>query len=255
MTIELLPANLPTLFADAGVDVDVIGDWRPRSRPSSSGDFDPVGVLWHHTGGTPDTLAYARWMALEGRPDLPPPLAHGGITRKGKLYLSAGGRANHAGKAKASGTVAGGDGNKLYVGFECMNTGSEGWSPAQYGAMVSCGAVMMKVLGSSEQAQRAHRETSLTGKWDPGMLDMDDFRDDIADRHAALFKTPAPTKPAAYPFAARTVKECDDLIRLIERGRTKGSWDVRALLRGKGRDSLLYQLKDLRNDARATLKD
>jgi hypothetical protein len=72
-----------------------------------------------------------------------------------------------------------------------MNSGKQGWSAAQYGAMVKTGAVLAKVLGTSVRAQRAHRETSVTGKWDPGMLDMDKFRADI-DRELSAEDAPLP---------------------------------------------------------------
>lgn len=164
------------VLRDAGCKVVEIPGWQSRRRP---GEFGPVGVLWHHTGGAGDGLDYAKWLFLEGRSDLPAPLCQLAVGRDGTWYVGAAGRANHAGKARSSGTVAAGDGNRLYIGVECMNTGSEGWSKAQYDAMVQGGAALGKMLGTSVQTQRAHRETSVTGKWDPGLLDMDRFRLDI----------------------------------------------------------------------------
>ena len=176
--MSTLPADLPYRLRKAGLRVAEIPGWRTRGRP---GSFEPVGVLWHHTGGAADGESYARWMALVGRPDLPAPLCQLAIGRDGTVYIIAAGRANHAGKAKASGPVGAGDGNTLYVGVECMNTGSEGWSGPQYEAMVKAGLVLSKVLGCTEAYHRGHRETSVTGKWDPGLLDLDDFRADLRD--------------------------------------------------------------------------
>lgn len=180
--------DLADVLRDAGLDVEEIDGWKTRGRPASTGGFSPVGNLWHHTGGAPDTRAYADWMAREGRADLPAPLCHVAVTRGGRMIVSAAGRANHAGKARAAGPVPAGDGNALYAGWECMNTGSEGWTKDQYRAMVVAAAATSLHYGWSAQANRAHRETSTTGKWDPGQLDMDRFRADIAremDRQVA----------------------------------------------------------------------
>lgn len=177
-------ARLTTLARDlrkVGLRVVELNDWQTRSRPASSGDFAPVGVLWHHTGASSDGAEYANWLANVGRPDLPAPLSQLSIGRDGTVYVLAAGRANHAGEAKAFGPVPAGDGNALYVGVECQNTGGEGWAGPQYEAMVKTGVALAKLLGTDERSQPGHRETSVTGKWDPGLLDLPDFRADIAD--------------------------------------------------------------------------
>lgn len=151
--------------------------WRTNTRP---GEFNPTGVLCHHTGGTSDTRAYAEWMAYQGRDDLPAPLCQLALDRAGTVYICAAGRANHAGKAKASGPMPAGDGNALYIGIEAMNTGSEGWTTVQWGAYVSLCAALCEHYGWPASHVRAHKETSITGKWDPGLLDMDKHRTAIA---------------------------------------------------------------------------
>lgn len=173
--------TLPDVLRAAGLTVVELDGWRGRGRPASTGGFDPRGVLWHHTGGSSDGTTYARWMAETGRPDLPAPLCQLSVGRDGTWYVCASGRANHAGTARASGPIHGGDGNELYLGVEAMNTGSEGWSAAQYDSMVTGGAALAAAYGWPATANRAHRETSTTGKWDPGLLDMDRFRTDIAN--------------------------------------------------------------------------
>lgn len=201
MAYTHLPKDLPARLRKRGGKVVEVYKWYGRGRPASTGGFAPVGVLWHHTGGSSKGgLDYAEWMAFEGRSDLPAPLCQIAIGGDGTIYILASGRANHAGTAKASGSVAAGDGNSLYVGVECMNNGTEGWSKAQYDAMVLVGVVLGEVLGCTAQAQRAHKETSVTGKWDPGALDMDKFRLDIAS--ASLPKAPKPKKPTKRITAA-----------------------------------------------------
>lgn len=185
--------DLPDVLRKAGLRVVEVPGWREFSRPESTGGFAPVGNLWHHTGAkdtnplsVADDLEYAKWLAQVGRSDLPAPLCQLSVGRDGTVYVCAAGRGNHAGKAKASGPVPAGDGNALYLGWECQNTGSEGWSGPQYEAMVKGGAATSKHYGWSSTANRAHKETSVTGKWDPGRLDMDEFRADIADEMATM---------------------------------------------------------------------
>ena len=209
-TVKRLPANLPALLRAEGLRVVEVGGWQERGRPASTGSFAPVGVLWHHTGSydsltdAHDDLTYASWLAKVGRSDLPAPLCHLSISAEGTVFVCAAGRANHAGKARASGTVAAGDGNRLYVGVECMNSGKQGWPRPQYDAMVKTGVVLARLLGTSVQAQRAHRETSVTGKWDPGMLDMDKFRSDI-DAALRNERDDDPTMPPAEDRAAELI--------------------------------------------------
>lgn len=184
-----------TDLADAsrksGLRVVEIDGWQTRGRPSSTGEFDPSGVLCHHTGGAADGKAYAVWLAKDGRSDLPPPLAHLSLDREGTVYVLAAGRANHAGVAKASGPMPKGDGNAIYVGIEAQNTGTEGWSHkattaageaiTQREAYALLCAALCSHYSWPATHVRAHRETSVTGKWDPGLLDMDKHRARVAD--------------------------------------------------------------------------
>lgn len=162
----------------SGLTVVELPGWQTRTRP---GSFAPRGVLVHHTGGDSDTRAYVDWMALQGRSDLPAPLCQLALSRTGVVYVCAGGRANHGGTAKASGPMPAGDANALYIGIEALNNGSEGWTATQYAAYVALCAALCEHYGWPATHVRAHRETSVTGKWDPGRLDMDQFRTDIAN--------------------------------------------------------------------------
>lgn len=257
MTLTKLPANLPKLLRDRGLTVVEVDGWEDRGRPASKGTFRPVGVLWHHTGsvdkaGDPaDDLAYARWLANVGRADLPAPLCHLSISAEGVVYVIAAGRANHAGEARASGSVAEGDGNSLYVGVECMNSGSQGWPAAQYAAMVTTGAVLMDVLGTSAEAQRAHRETSKTGKWDPGMVNMPDFREDIDEQHRAWAGKPS---QRTYPRAEQLLVECDDLLRRLYQARTKGGAELKAIV-APDEDRIAQAVGNMRQRLRGLVAD
>jgi hypothetical protein len=214
MMITRLPDNLPQILRDAGLKVVEVDGWRTNGRP---GPFTPVGVLNHHTGasavgwGLRRITAYLRFLFHIGRPDLPAPLCQLSLGRDGTVYIGAAGRANHAGVAKARGTVAAGDGNTLYVGIEWMLSGTERIPAVMYDAGLLLNAVLLdKVLGTSVQTVAAHYETSVTGKWDIGdpngvafngqkVLDMVAFRIRVEKVKAGLSR-PAP-KPTAVTKA------------------------------------------------------
>lgn len=167
-----LPRNLPKLLRDAGLRVVEVDNWLFHGRP---GAFAPVGVNNHHTGASAKgwslakELAYARWMFRQGRSDLPAPLCQIALGRSGTVYVGAAGRANHAGTARASGSVAAGDGNALYIGIEWMLSGTEAIPDDMMEAGVTLNAVLTKkVTKTSEQTITSHYLTSVTGKWDIG---------------------------------------------------------------------------------------
>lgn len=217
-----LPANLPDLLRAEGLTVVEIPGWLDRGRPASTGGFAPVGTLWHHTaahdvrGDAADDKAYAEWLAKVGRSNLPAPLCHLSISLEGVVYVCAAGRANHAGVARASGSVAAGDGNTLYVGIECQNDGRQGFPSSQRNAMLLVGKVLHgKVLHTSARAARGHKETSTTGKVDPRPFDMDSFRGDLA--RLLERGTPNPPEPTRVEVANGKLADALTLIRQADR--------------------------------------
>lgn len=197
MTYKRLPLTLPATLREVGLKVVEVPGWQTRGRPQSTGDFDPVGVLCHHTATGKDWADQRVVdMLVKGRSDLPGPLSQLGLARDGTVYVVASGRCNHAGVAKPSGTVAGGDGNRLYIGIEAFNDGvGEPYPQAQYDAYVLLAAVLsVEVTGNSVNTVRAHKETSTTGKPDP-RFDMDKFRAQVAAKMAALVEPDEPLPP------------------------------------------------------------
>jgi hypothetical protein len=174
VTYRRLPADLPDRLRKAGLKVVVIDGWLTRGRPANTGEFKPVGVLNHHTGShdpigdTSNDLSYANWLFKTGRSDLPAPLCQLSISAEGVVYVGASGRANHAGVAKPSGSVSGGDGNALYAGIEWMLSGMQAIPKGMYDAGVKTNAVLLDIFKSSEQTVSCHFQTSVTGKWDIG---------------------------------------------------------------------------------------
>lgn len=200
---NLMLTQLAAILSGAGETVVEIAGWQSRARPPETGSFDPSGILWHHTGPGVDGQAGAEWMGEVGRSDLPPPLVQLSVGRDGTWYVIAAGRANHAGEARASGPMPAGDGNTMYLGVEVQNSGTEGYSTAQMGAMLRGGAALTRAYGWLVDANRGHKETSLEGKWDPGLLDMDRFRADLGDTLAGHGDyTIAYSAPLAPPATA-----------------------------------------------------
>jgi hypothetical protein len=205
-----LPADLPQRLRAHGLKVVEHDGWLTRGRPASTGGFDPVGVLCHHTAtGKATSDANVVRLLIGGRSDLPGPLCHMGLARDGTVHMIAAGRANHAGKAKASGTVGAGDGNVLYIGIEAFNDGvGEKWPTVQYDAYALLAAVLSdEITNNSAQTVRGHKETSVTGKIDP-TFDMNAFRSHVAADLAKLTAPPTAEKPettvTALPLAFKT---------------------------------------------------
>jgi hypothetical protein len=186
--------DLDKAIQRSGLEVVHLDGWRTRK---SNGGEDYQGVLVHHTGSYDDLtdakndLDYAWWMAKEGRRDLPPPLCNLSLSAELRVYLTAAGNANHAGAAKASGPMpAASDGSRIYIGIEAMNSGSQGWGSTAtlpsgekityFEGYARLCASICYYYGWPASHVRAHKETSVTGKWDPGLLDMDKFRNRIA---------------------------------------------------------------------------
>jgi len=101
----------------------------------------------------------------------------------------------------------GGDGNTTYVGFEWDYAGTQPPSREQYAAAVRANAAVLQRLRRGADAARGHKETSVTGKWDPGHVDMDGFRRDVA----AAMNAPAPA-----PMEDDLTPEESAILRRIE---------------------------------------
>lgn len=97
-------ATIPWLvdvLRSAGVQVVVEGDWLNRMRP---GDFNPIGVLWHHTASTSSATNPhpALNICINGRSDLPGPLCQALVDYHGVFHVISAGRCNHAGVSRAA---------------------------------------------------------------------------------------------------------------------------------------------------------
>lgn len=209
---------LSDVLKEAGLTVVETDGWRERS--ADDGPLpEPVGVLEHHTASvsTEQNSVPSLQMCIDGREDLAGPLCHGLIGLDGTVYLVAAGRANHAGQARASGPNPAGDGNVLYVGFEWDYQGvDQGPSGEQYEAAVHATAAVLRHLERPADAARGHRETSVTGKIDPGHVDLNCFRADLAAVvTGGRLSTQRPAAPAPRQENGMTPEQ-DTILRRVE---------------------------------------
>ncbi|MEU3709275.1 peptidoglycan-binding protein [Streptomyces catenulae] len=196
MATPLTASDLLKALRDEGLTVHEVRDWRTHNR-NAKGAWGPLnGVMIHHTAtkGTDDSVA----LCYEGRSDLPGPLCHGVIDKKGEVHLVGNGRANHAGlgdgdvlravvretrppRDNASDT----DGNPHFYGFECINLGDgdDPWPEEQIRAIVRASAALCRAHGWGERSVIGHLEWQ-PGKVDPRGFAMDTLRARIRARLA-----------------------------------------------------------------------
>jgi hypothetical protein len=134
------------------------------------------GQTSNYCGGTMHHTATAFGMApsvlWNGRPDLPGPLCNTAGNVDSSVTLVAAHPANHAG---ASGGRSMGPlpvttlFNKRVWGHEIVYPGTVPMRDAQYRTAIILARIVADVCGGGNiETVRAHAETSITGKWDPG---------------------------------------------------------------------------------------
>lgn len=227
-----LPSDLAKTLRSYGLKVVEVPGWKTRGRPASTGGFNPVGVLCHHTATRKTSLiAAVLRLLIEGRADLPGPLCQIGLGRDGTVYLIAAGRGNHAGDSKSVGTVAAGDGNSLYIGIEAFNDGvGEPWLPIQYEAYVLlCAVLSLEVTGNSANTVAGHKETSVTGKIDP-TFNMSVFRQRVANKMGQLRTLAANPRPAVKPTRGKLIDAAIANLKAAKGGKEGRALKIQAAL-------------------------
>ena len=191
------PTWLAEVLRAEGLDPVEFTGWRHRGH----GTFKDIrGVMVHHTGSDRASAA----SIAEGRPDLAGPLSQVHIARDGTVTVVAAGVAWHAGVGMYP-WVPANMGNWHLIGIECANSGTSpsaphrrNWPDAQYFALVRCCAAINRRLGHNAARTIGHKEYAgrAQGKWDPGGIDMDLLRRDIAEQRSAdIGAVPTPRPP------------------------------------------------------------
>lgn len=169
MTVRALePIDLDSLLRDEGVVTDPIPGWETRSRPFT---FAPAGVMVHHTAGR-DSLN----IIVNGRSDLPGPLAHLLIAKTGLAYVVSANYCNHAGRGNSDvlarvraeleprydrhpsiGDIVG---NRYFYGIEVENlgNGTDPYPPEQIDALVRSCRAILNYHGWHPNRIRHHRQ-------------------------------------------------------------------------------------------------
>ena len=214
------------------LNVIEIQGWKYRGYQAANGwQMDAVkGVLWHHTA----TASARYWtegaptlsMCINGRSDLPGPLAHIVFGRDAEVYVIAAGWANHAGAGSWDGVPVN-RGNEFLIGIEMESSGvsPSDWTPKQLEYMPILAAALERGYsgGDPNFLQIAHREYAgpAQGKIDPSFIDMDAFRDNIN-------KLLAGQSPAGMGdwFDMATKKDLEDVLF----GTRRPEWGNRTLV-------------------------
>ncbi|RBO82061.1 peptidoglycan recognition protein family protein [Nocardia puris] len=168
------PLWLPDVLRAAGLEVREHPGWRDRGH----GDFGAIwGVVAHHTGSNPPSNNPA-YIAQHPSLGLASQLH---LSRDGVYTVCGAGIAWHAGAGSYPGIPAN-NANACTIGIEAENNGREGWGKPQYDAYVRGVAAILTKLGKGAANVIGHKEWAgpSQGKWDPGGMDMNKFRADVA---------------------------------------------------------------------------
>jgi peptidoglycan hydrolase-like protein with peptidoglycan-binding domain len=169
---------LPEVLQKAGLKVALVDGWSTRGRAEMG---KVKGVICHHTAtrqaGNMPTLK----TLINGRDDLPGPLAQLGLGRDGTFYVVAAGRCNHAGPGAFEGITSG---NTNFIGIEAENSGmsDDRWPEVQITSYQRGVAAILKHVGATAAFCIGHKEFALPPgrKSDPN-FDMNVFRSGVAD--------------------------------------------------------------------------
>ena len=197
----------PVWLADVIREVGLTCDIFPGAFDRGHGDMPGTqwGTMWHHTGAPAGSTPGPRAIAQHPTLGLASQLY---LARDGRWTLCGVGIAYHAGRGSYTGLPTN-NANPYVIGIEAENSGTEGWSAAQYGAYVLGTAAIHRRLGVGANRMIGHREWSSEGKWDPGGLDLGIARAHIADALAELGagrRVPAINR---YRVNSRTINAID----------------------------------------------
>jgi hypothetical protein len=174
----------------------------PGWQNSGHGDYQDIrGVMVHHTGNGRASAQSIR----DGRPDLEGPLSNLHIAQDGTVTIVAVGVCWHAGQGSYP-WLPTDNANWHMIGIECAwpmdpNNKAERWPDAQIISMRdTCAALSLK-LGVGADHVIGHKEYAgaAQGKWDPGNMDMNWFRGEVAKDMRGEFNGPTPPPPPPQP--------------------------------------------------------
>jgi hypothetical protein len=170
---------LAQVLLDAGLKVSETNGWKSRGR----GEMGTVkGVMCHHTAtkkSAPGNMPTLQ-MIIDGRSDLPGPLAQLGLGRDGTFFIIAAGRCNHAGGGDWQGIKTG---NTSFIGIEAENSGlpDNPWPDVQIDAYERGVAAILKKIKADAIMCCGHKEYALPhGRKSDPSFEMKPFRMNVA---------------------------------------------------------------------------
>ena len=187
----------------------------PGWQNSGHGDFKDIrGIMVHHTGNSRESAQSIR----KGRPDLDGPLANLHIAPDGTVTIVAVGVCWHAGQGSYP-WLPTNNANWHMIGIECAwptihPDGSydehELWPDPQIISMRDTCAALALRLGVGAERVIGHKEyAAIQGKWDPGNVNMDWFRGEVAKDMRGEFKDRGRGRLSPQPSAAVAGDPCD----------------------------------------------
>lgn len=241
-------------FRAAGLTVIEVEGWENRGRPASTGAYEPdEGVTNHHTGTTSSAGAPGPTLKtlIEGRPDLPGPLAPWSVRFDGVVVVIAAGRCNHAGrigKGGVPGAAIGADGNALFMGDEVDTNGTQTMPAAQRHSIAVTNAVYLKHKDRGVDRVHRHADISGTGKWDLGSLTTAQLRSDAGAALTEL-EDGMPLSDADKEFIRDAVRiEATAAVKRVLDAKQSNGRTLRANIRAGGNTKKLVRqvLEELR---------
>lgn len=222
---------LPQTLLAAGLKVAEQPGWQDRGR----GDVGATkGVMCHHTAGPKAGNMPSLDTVLNGRSDLPGPLAQLCLGRDGTYYVVAAGRCNHAGVGDWQGYMSG---NTNFIGIEAENTGyvngpkSDPWPAVQMDAYRRGVAAILNKIGANAIMCCAHKEYALpVGRKDDPDFDMTDFRLHVSAIMAGI--APQPSTIPAVDSAKRPTLRREATGDLVEKVQAKVGASVTGVFDG-----------------------
>src|SRR5258708_27411372 len=170
---------LAQVVLDAGLKVSETDGWKSRGR----GEMGTVkGVMCHHTAtakSAPGNMPTLQ-MLIDGRPDLPGPLAQLGLGHDGTFFIVAAGRCNHAGGGSWQGITTG---NSNFIGIEAENSGlpDNPWPDVQVDAYEHGVAAILKKIRADAIMCCGHKEYALPpGRKNDPSFEMKPLRMNVA---------------------------------------------------------------------------
>lgn len=186
----------------AGLTVVEVDGWQGRG----SDTLHALGSVNHHTAGSRSGTTPSLGIVINGRPDLPGPLAnvYGPREESLRVYLVAAGRANHAGRGGWNGL----SGNSSVYGLEEEHCGypDEPISELRTDRMARVHAAFL--WGNQTLAANTCQHWEWTRRkvdFLKGVLDPNEFRRRV-QQHLDRLNVPAPLLPdeeSEVPFLAR----------------------------------------------------